>query len=162
MSRTQKRALFLLALIALLFVALLLWGGLRPPCSDCNAHDYKAGPAMKALGALSDDWRPAMKLRQERYQLAQGGQLSEPLGPLEDGDELRRLKLERLQGTIALSVEVRRGPNDPDLGEQAKPTMLPRDHNDPDQKMRLTYAVTPLGGQLKMLCVTGPCVLQVR
>jgi hypothetical protein len=163
MSSSQKRALFVLALMALLLVCLLVWGGMRPECKDCT-EDYKPGPAMKALGAVFRDAKPGMKLDREQYELKHGEVLAAPLRASTDAaDDLRMLKLQQLQGTIAMHVVVRPGPRDPDLRKQASPpTTLPRDHEDAEHRSRLTFVVTKGGGQLVMRCTLGPCVIRVR
>ena len=162
MSPGQKRVLIALALLVLVFIAVILWGQTRPACSGSAlkcSKDYRPGGGIKALGGLFSRLGPKIELPQKRYELKSTGSLQIGIGP--SSDKIRTLKLRAVQGAIELSATTLNKADDPDLSDQKEPTLLPREADDFEERQRLAFAFPSGGGQLTIKCRTPPCVVEV-
>jgi hypothetical protein len=159
MSGAQKAVLIALGLLALAFVLVIAWGSTQPACTgkarDCM-QAYKPSGGMKTMRKLFSSAGPVVKLPQKRYEF--NAPARQQIEIAASSDEIRTLKLKQVQGVFKLSLKNAQAGED--LKDQSAP--LPQQADDPDNRVRMTFAVTRGGGLLTIDCLLAPCVLQVE
>lgn len=171
MTRTQKLTLAALALIALVFVALIVGGQLQPAGNCGNSggdgerssrtecsKKVEAGSGIQALGRMLASRGPRVELPQKRYPFDSTGQVQVQVAPSDD--KLRTLKLRAAKGRFKLRFVNVPDPKSLSIKDQDEFTELPREvKREGDDPMALSFAVNRGGGQLTIKCTQAPCLL---